>query len=118
QRDGTVYNVRNDRYVNDLNNLGARAQLLFTPNENVEVVLAGDFSRQRPSEGYAQVIAGVTETARREERQFRNIIQDLGWQLPSENAFDRLIDQNSTWRSGNDLGGVSVNVDAKIGRGT
>ncbi|SFC43733.1 iron complex outermembrane recepter protein [Parapedobacter composti] len=118
QRDGTVYNVRNDRYVNDLNNLGARAQLLFTPNENVEVVLAGDFSRQRPSEGYAQVIAGVTETARREERQFRNIIQDLGWQLPSENAFDRLIDQNSTWRSGNDLGGVSVNVDAKIARGT
>ncbi|WP_028298833.1 TonB-dependent receptor [Olivibacter sitiensis] len=117
QRDGTVYNVRSDRYVNDLNNLGARGQLLFTPNENLEITLAGDFSRQRPNEGYAQVIAGVAETERREERQFRSIIADLGWQLPSENAFDRLIDQNSTWRSGNDLGGASLNIDAQIGPG-
>src|SRR5690606_8155565 len=61
---------------------------------------------------------GVTETERREERQFRNIIRDLGWELPSENPFDRLVDQNSTWRAGNDLGGVSLNVDAKIGPGT
>src|SRR5690606_418282 len=118
QRDGTVYNVRSEKYVNDLNNLGARGQLLFTPNENLEFTLAGDFSRQRPNEGYAQVIAGVTVTERREERQFRNIIRDLGWELPSENPFDRLVDQNSTWRSGNDLGGVSLNVDAKIGPGT
>lgn len=118
QRDGTVYNVRNEKYVNDLNNLGARGQLLFTPHENLEFTLAGDFSRQRPNEGYAQVIAGVTETERREERQFRNIIRDLGWELPSENPFDRLVDQNSTWRAGNDLGGVSLNVDAKIGTGT
>lgn len=117
QRDGIVYNVRNDRYVNDLNNLGARAQLLFTPNQNLEIILAGDFSRQRPNEGYAQVIAGVTETERREERQFRNIISDLGWQIPSENPFARLVDQNSTWRSGNDLGGVSLNIDAQIGPG-
>ncbi len=118
QRDGTIYNVRNSKYVNDLNNLGARAQLLFTPNQNIDITLAGDFSRQRPNEGYAQVIAGVTQTARSEGRQFRSIIRDLGWELPSENAFDRLIDQNSTWRSGNDLGGASLNVDAKIGPGT
>jgi iron complex outermembrane receptor protein len=28
------------------------------------------------------------------------------------------VDHNTTWRSNNDLGGVSLNVDAKIGKGT
>src|SRR5690606_7675328 len=72
----------------------------------------------RPNEGYAQVIAGVVQTQRAEYRQFRSIIADLGWKLPSENGYDRLVDQNSTWRSGNDLGGVSLNADFKIGAGT
>ena len=31
QRDGTVYNVAKNEYVNDINNLGYRGQLLFTP---------------------------------------------------------------------------------------
>jgi iron complex outermembrane receptor protein len=32
--------------------------------------------------------------------------------------FERLIDQDTPWRSGNDLGGVSLNVDAKVASGT
>lgn len=117
QRDGTIYNIRSDKYLNDLNNLGIRGQLLFTPNDNVEITLIGDATRQRPNEGYTQVIAGVVQTKRADYRQFRNIIADLGWQLPSEDPFDRLVDQDGTWRSGNDHGGVSVNVDAKLGPG-
>lgn len=117
QRDGTIYNVRTDKYLNDLNNLGIRGQLLFTPSEYIEITLIGDATRQRPAEGYTQVIAGVVETKRPAYRQFRNIIADLGWQLPSEDPFDRLVDQDGTWRSGNDHGGVSINVDAKIGNG-
>ena len=117
QRDGTIYNIRTDRYLNDLNNLGIRGQLLFTPSDNVEITLIGDATRQRPAEGYTQVIAGVVETKRSAYRQFRNIIADLAWQLPSENPFDRLVDQDGTWRAGNDHGGVSVNVDAKVGPG-
>ncbi|HJS56101.1 MAG TPA: TonB-dependent receptor [Chitinophagaceae bacterium] len=46
------------------------------------------------------------------------MIADLGYQLPSRNAFDRVVDHNTPWRSGNQLGGVSVNMDAKIGSGT
>lgn len=117
QRDGTIYNIRSDKYLNDLNNLGVRGQLLFTPSDNVEITLVGDATRQRPAEGYTQVIAGVVETKRAAYRQFPNIIADLGWQLPTENPFDRLVDQDGTWRSGNDHGGVSINVDAKIGAG-
>ena len=117
QRDGTIYNVSSLKYVNDINNIGARAQLLYKPSENVNITLTGDASKQRP-EGYAQVVAGVVQTKRAAYRQFESIIADLNYQLPSRNAFDRLIDHNTTWRSGNDLGGVSLNVDAKIGNGT
>ena len=115
QRDGTIYNVRSDKYLNDLNNLGFRAQLLFTPTDNLEITLIGDATRQRPDEGYTQVVAGVVETQRSGYRQFRNIIADLGWQLPSENPYDRLVDQDGTWRAGNDHGGLSLNVDWRVG---
>lgn len=117
QRDGLLYNVATQKHTNDLNNLGVRGQLLFTPTDKTTITLAGDLSRQRP-DGYAQVVAGVVVTKRAAYRQFDQIIKDLNYQLPSRNAFDRVIDHNTTWRSGNDLGGVSLNVDVKIGNGT
>lgn len=117
QRDGLIYNVATQRYVNTLNNLGFRGQLLFTPTDNIRLTLAGDVSEQHP-DGYAQVVAGVAPTLRASYRQFRQITADLNYTLPSENAFDRLIDHNTTWRSGNELGGVSLNADIKLGKGT
>ncbi|WP_205509901.1 TonB-dependent receptor [Longitalea arenae] len=117
QRDGVLYNVATQKNVNDINNLGVRAQLLFTPTSRTTITLAGDATRQRP-DGYAQVVAGVVETKRAAYRQFENIIKDLNYDLPSRNPFDRVIDHNTPWRSGNDLGGVSINIDQKIGRGT
>jgi iron complex outermembrane receptor protein len=117
QRDGTLYNVVTQKHVNDLNNLGLRGQLLYEPNNNLSVTLTGDLSKQHP-EGYAQVVAGVVTTKRAPYRQFDQIIADLGYELPSRNPFDRKIDHDTQWRSGNELGGVSVNVDAKIGKGT
>ncbi|WP_153657957.1 TonB-dependent receptor [Chitinophaga sp. SYP-B3965] len=117
QRDGTIWNVYSQKYINDINNLGGRLQLLYTASENVSLTFTADASQQRP-EGYAQVVAGVVVTKRPAYRQFDNIIADLNYQLPSRNPFDRQVDNNTTWRSGNDQGGVSLNVDAKIGNGT
>lgn len=117
QRDGVIYNVSTGRYTNDINNLGVRAQFLYTPSSKTTITLAGDFNRQRP-DGYAQVVAGVVTTQRAAYRQFDNIIKDLNYELPSRNPFDRVIDHNTTWRSGNDLHGVSLNIDHKIGRAT
>jgi iron complex outermembrane recepter protein len=116
QRDGVLYNVSTGKSVNDLNNLGFRAQLLYTPTDRTKITFIGDATRQRP-EGYAQVIAGVVQTQRAGYRQFEQIIADLNYDLPSRNPFDRKIDHNTTWRSGNELGGLSVNVDTKIGPG-
>lgn len=117
QRDGVIENVNTGKYTNDINNIGGRAQLLFKPSENTTFTLSGDISQQRP-DGYAQVVAGVVETKRAPYRQFNAIIADLNYSLPSTNAFDRKIDHDTPWRSGNDLGGVSLNIDTKIGSGT
>jgi len=117
QRDGVIENVRTGKYTNDINNLGVRAQLLFTPSSNTFITLAADASSQRP-DGYAQVVAGVVETKRAPYRQFNTIISDLNYTLPSLNAFDRKIDHDTPWNSGNDLGGVSLNIDTKLGPGT
>ena len=117
QRDGLIENIATGRSVNTLNNQGFRGQLLYTPTEDINITLAADLTTQRP-DGYAQVVAGVAPTQRAAYRQFNAIIADLNYQLPSLNAFDRKIDHDTPWRSGQDLGGVSLNVDAKIGGGT
>ena len=117
QRDGLLYNVATQQKVNDLNNLGLRSQLLFVPSDKVKFTLIGDFTQQNPN-GYAQVIAGVAPTLRASYRQFENIIKDLNYQLPSRNPYDRLIDHDTPWRSGQKLGGVSLNADIQLGPGT
>ena len=117
QRNGLIENVATLKTTNDINNIGVRGQLLYTPSDKVDITIAGDATRQRP-DGYAQVVAGVAPTLRPVYRQFEQIISDLHYSLPSRNPFDRKIDHNTTWRSGNDLGGVSVNVDIKLKSGT
>ena len=83
QRDGLIENVRTGKYINDINNLGFRGQLLYKPSDNTSITLAGDDSRQRP-DGYAQVVAGVVQTKRAAYRQFNAIIADLNYKLPSQ----------------------------------
>ena len=117
QRDGTVYNKRTDKYINDINNTGIKGQLLYNVTKHIQVLASGDFSRQRP-DGYAQVVAGVVQTKRAAYRQFNAIIADLNYALPSANAFDRVVDHDTPWKSGNDLGGASINIDIKAGPGT
>jgi iron complex outermembrane recepter protein len=117
QRNGVLYNVRTQKPVNDLNNLGVRLQLLYQPTETVKITFIADATEQNP-DGYAQVIAGVVPTKRAAYRQFDQIIADLGYQLPSRNPFDRVIDHDTPWRSGNQLGGLSLNADVDVWRGT
>ena len=117
QRNGVIENVRTGKFTNDINNLGFRGQLLFKPNDNTFITLAADASDQQP-DGYAQVVAGVVTTKRPAYRQFDAIIADLNYTLPSRNAFDRKIDHDTPWNSGNELGGISLNAETKLGPGT
>jgi len=117
QRNGVIENVRTGKFTNDINNLGVRGQLLYKPSDNTFITLAADVSDQQP-DGYAQVVAGVVPTLRPAYRQFNSIIADLNYTLPSLNAFDRKIDHDTPWNSGNELGGISLNAETKLGPGT
>ena len=105
-RDGFVYNTRTQENTNTLNNLGFRGQLLVVPSKTVVINFGVDHTRQRP-EGYAQVIASVAPTLRPANRQWAQIISDLGYTPPSYNAFDRLTDTDTSWQSNQDMGGAS-----------
>jgi iron complex outermembrane recepter protein len=116
QRDGTVLNVKAGDRVNDLDNAGVRGQVLFAPSDKVAITASADHTRQRP-EGYTQVVAGVAPTRRPANRQYPQIAADLGYAAPSFNAFDRVTDVDSPLRSYQDLGGVALNLDWKLGPG-
>ena len=116
QRNGVLLNTRTQDDVNDLNNLGFRGQVLFAPSDTVAITVTGDDTRQRPK-GFTQVLAGVAPTLRPANRQWPQIASDLGYTAPSYNAYDRVTDVDTPMRSYQDLGGVSVNADWKIGRG-
>ncbi|MGE6699403.1 TonB-dependent receptor [Hyphomonas sp. NPDC076900] len=117
QRDGTLYNVRENDYINDLNNLGVRGQLLFNVTDSLEIILAGDHTRQRPN-GYALVPVGVAPTLRPANRQYQALADYFGYAPPSFNAFDRLTDADTYHQSNQDIGGVSMTANWDIGPGT
>jgi len=117
ERDGNLRNVTTGELVNELDNAGWRAQLLFEPSDRVAVTATLDDTKQDPN-GYAQVFGGVVPTLRPANRQFEQIIADLGYQPANRNPFDRLIDTDTPWRSENNMGGASVNVDVDMGPGT
>ncbi|MCM3879030.1 MAG: TonB-dependent receptor, partial [Vicinamibacterales bacterium] len=116
QRDGTLLNTSTGGEVNNLSNLGARGQVLFAPSDRVAITFAADSTRQRPR-GFTQVVAGVAPTLRPANRQFPQIAADLNYTPPSYNAFDRKTDIDTPMQSYQDLGGASLNVDWKLGRG-
>ena len=116
ERDGTLKNIRTGEDVNNLENWSARGQLLWNVNDTTEARLVTELSRQAPN-GYAQVFAGSVRNKRSEYRQFESIIAALGYNPPRD-PFDRLIDHNTKWRSGNDIGGASLNIDTALFGGT
>jgi iron complex outermembrane receptor protein len=116
ERKGTVFNVKTQHAVNDLDNAGIRGQVLVAPSDKIAILWTTDYTRQRP-EGYTQVVAGVAPTLRPANRQYPQIAADLHYAPPSFNAFDRVTDVDSPLRSFQDLGGSSLNVDWKVGRG-
>ncbi|GAB4027100.1 TonB-dependent receptor [Spirosoma koreense] len=117
QRNGTFYNVHTQLPINDINNIGVRAQLLYTPSDNVKITLIGDVSQQKPN-GYGWPVAGVVPTKRPAYRQFNAIIADLNYKLPYTSAFERIVDLDTPSKADNNLGGVSLNADIKLGGGT
>jgi iron complex outermembrane receptor protein len=117
RRDGQVHNVLTREDINELDNLGVRGQLLYAVNDNIDIKASLDWSEQNPN-GQAQVLAGVAPTLRAPYRQFDAIVTDLDYTPVSLNPYERLVDQDTAWRSGNELGGAALTIDAAVGSGT
>jgi len=117
QRDGVIYNTANQDDLNDINNIGARLQLLWTPIDTLSVRLTADNTVQRP-EGYAQVFAGVAPTQRPLNRQFAAQAAFFNYAPPSLNPFDRVTDLDTPHRSYSDFGGIALSADWDVGPGT
>ncbi len=116
ERAGTLTNIRTGEDVNTLENWSARGQLLWDISESTDVRLIAELSKQDPV-GYAQVFAGSVANRRSAYRQFESIIAALNYNPPRD-PFARQIDHNTDWRSGNDIGGLSLTVNTEIGSGT
>jgi iron complex outermembrane receptor protein len=117
QRDGLLYNTRSQSNINDINNIGVRGQLLFKPTDKINFTFIADVTDQNPV-GFGWPVAKVVTTKRAAYRQFNAIIGDLGYKLPYKSAFERIIDHDTPSKAGNQLGGLSLNADFKIGGGT
>ncbi len=117
QRDGLLYNTKTQQSMNDINNLGVRGQLLYTPTDKIKITFIADVTDQKPN-GYGWPVAGVVTTKRAAYRQFDAIIKDLNYKLPYSSPFERIVDLDTPSKADNQLGGASLNADIKIGNGT
>ena len=116
-RRGTIYNVATNAYINEQDNIGLRAQLLWKPSEDLAVTFAGDYNRQNPV-CCAQIYVGTGLTQRARNRQYAALAAAQNYAVPSTNAFDRLTDVDAALSAGNKIGGTSARVVWDLGPGT
>ena len=116
-RRGTIWNATSSRWIQSQDNIGLRGQLLFQPDADLSITLAGDYSAQDASCcGSVYVRTGTTQRAL--NRQFAALAAAQGYVPASTNPFDRITDLDSTLNAGNKIGGVSLRAKWNIGDGT
>ncbi|MDZ4366629.1 MAG: TonB-dependent receptor, partial [Afipia sp.] len=116
-RRGTIFNVTSDRYINEQDNLGLRGQLLFRPNDDLDITLSADYSKQEP-ECCGTVFVRTGLTQRPLNRQYESLAAAQNYQVVSRNPFDRLTDIDASLNAGNKIGGASLRVKWDVGPGT
>lgn len=116
-RRGTIFNVTSGNWINEQDNIGLRGQLLWRPNDNIDVTLSGDFSVQNP-ECCAQIYVRTGATQRTLTRQFAALAAAQNYQVVSTNPFDRLTDVDADLNARNEIGGAALKIKWDTGPGT
>ena len=114
KRDGVIHNVSTGEDLNALDNYALRAQLLFTPGENLKLRLIGDVS-DLDSACCTQNFLRVGTSQRSPARQFPALAAGLGYEPPSRNVYDRLTDIDSDLHIDTQDGGISLIADWNLG---
>ena len=116
-RKGTIFNQATGNWINEQDNLGLRAQLLWRPTPDLEVTLAGDYSVQ-DAECCGQIYVRTGATQRPLNRQFAALAAAQGYIVPSTDPFARITDLDADLNAGNKIGGTSLRVKWDRGAGT
>jgi iron complex outermembrane recepter protein len=117
RRRGMIFSVRTGTWINEQDNLGLRGQLLWQPNADLAVTLAGDYSAQNP-ECCGTVFVGTGATQRALTRQYAALAAAQGYAVVSTDPFARLTDVDADLNAGNKIGGASLRVKWDLGPGT
>jgi iron complex outermembrane receptor protein len=116
-RNGTIFNVATNNRINEQDNLGIRGQLLWRPNNNLDVTLSGDFSVQNP-ECCAQIYVRTGATQRAIARQYAALAAAQNYSVISTDPFNRLTDVDANLNARNELGGAALKIKWEAGAGT
>lgn len=116
-RRGTIFNVTSGNWINGQDNIGLRGQLLWRPNDNIDVTLSGDFSVQNP-ECCAQIYVRTGATQRTLTRQYAALAAAQNYRVVSTNPFDRLTDVDADLNARNEIGGAALKIKWDTGPGT
>ncbi len=117
RRDGLIHNVRTDKYLNNMDNLALRGQLLFVPTDTLKFRLIADMTDLNSS-CCTQTYLRVGKSLRSAARQFPTLAAGVGWVPPSTNVYDRLNDIDANLVVMTRDGGVSLIGDLDLGSHT
>jgi iron complex outermembrane receptor protein len=107
QREGLLYNVDTGERLNELDNYAVRGQLLFTPNDRLDVRLIADVS-DLDSSCCTQTFLRVGQSLRSPARQYPALAAGLGYEPPSRDVYDRLSDIDGPLHVNTQDGGFSA----------
>ena len=114
RRDGTIVNsVTGERY-NEIGNQAVRGQLLWKPDDRLQVRLIGDLSNFG-STCCTQVFLRVGATQRAAARQYPALAAGLGYRPASTNPYARLTNIDAQVGTTTDEGGMESIVDYDLG---
>ena len=117
RRDGVLDNVRTGRAANTLGTQAVRGQLLFKPDDTIQMRVIADFTN---FQAYCctQVYLRTGTSLRAANRQFggpNGLAAQFGYAPPSTNPYDRKIDIDGPLGVDTNEGGVSAITDWNLG---
>ena len=113
-RDGILTNAYTGVRQNEQDNLGVRGQLKFTPNDQLTIKLAGDYTHQAP-ECCTQVYVRVGDTQRPANTKYASLAAGRNYKVASTNPYDYISDIDNDIQADQWLSGLSAIVEYDFG---
>ncbi len=113
-RDGVLDNVRSGDELNDVDNLAARAQMLYRPREDFSLRVTGDYAAIDTA-CCTQVFFAVGKSLKADNRQYPALAAGKNYRPPSFDPYDRLTDIDSDLKVKSHEGGVAAIADWDLG---